>query len=100
MSLLHRHVLPLVFGSLCAAPGMARSAPDAEVSISSAPTPQVFAPSVVESKRPNLPLEFRPKQGESFPGIVSNLWRVDRIGTGWSMRPATGCGESCWPIAL
>jgi hypothetical protein len=27
----------------------------------------------------------RPKQGESAAGIVSNLWRVDRMGTGWSM---------------
>ena len=26
----------------------------------------------------------RPKQGESSAGIVSNLWRVDRMGTGWS----------------
>jgi Tol biopolymer transport system component len=25
----------------------------------------------------------RPKQGESSAGIVSNLWRVDRMGTGW-----------------
>jgi hypothetical protein len=47
VSLLHRHVLPLVFGSLCVEPGMARFAPAAEVSISFAPTPQVLAPGVV-----------------------------------------------------
>jgi WD40-like Beta Propeller Repeat len=40
---------------------------------------------VFESKRPKLPLAFPQKQeGESVPGVVSNLWRVDRIGTGWS----------------
>jgi hypothetical protein len=25
-----------------------------------------------------------PQGGESVPGVVSNLWRVDRMGTGWS----------------
>jgi Tol biopolymer transport system component len=37
---------------------------------------------VFESKRPKLPLAPHPEKGESVPGIVSNLWRVDRMGTG------------------
>jgi Tol biopolymer transport system component len=39
---------------------------------------------VFESNRPVTPLSSRPKEGESIPGIVSNLWRVDRVGSGWS----------------
>jgi hypothetical protein len=40
---------------------------------------------VFESKRPKLPLTFPQKQGgDSVPGVVSNLWRVDRMGAGWS----------------
>ncbi len=38
---------------------------------------------VFESNRPATPLTSRPKEGESVPGIVSNLWRVDRVGSGW-----------------
>lgn len=37
-----------------------------------------------ESRRPVAPLAVRPKEGEPIPGVVSNLWRVDRSGTGWS----------------
>jgi Tol biopolymer transport system component len=38
-----------------------------------------------ESKRPKLPLDSPQKQGaESVPGVVSNLWQVDRIGASWS----------------
>jgi hypothetical protein len=39
---------------------------------------------VFESNRPATPLISRPKEGESISGIVSNLWRVDRVGSGWS----------------
>jgi WD40 repeat protein len=39
---------------------------------------------VFESNRPAIPLASRPKEGEVIPGVVSNLWRVDRVGTGWS----------------
>ena len=40
---------------------------------------------IFESKRPKLPLDSSQKQGgESVPGVVSNLWRVDRMGTGWN----------------
>jgi Tol biopolymer transport system component len=39
---------------------------------------------VFQSSRPATPLTSRPKEGEPTPGIVSNLWRVDRSGAGWS----------------
>ena len=39
---------------------------------------------IFESKRPKLSPESQPEQGESVPGVVSNLWRVDRMGDGWS----------------
>jgi hypothetical protein len=38
-----------------------------------------------ESKCPKLPLDPPQKQGaESVPGVVSNLWQVDRMGASWS----------------
>ncbi len=39
---------------------------------------------VFVSTRPKTPLKEMPKSGEPIPGIVSNLWRVDRTPTGWS----------------
>ena len=36
------------------------------------------------STRPKTPLKEAPKPGAPIPGIVSNLWRVDRTATGWS----------------
>lgn len=39
---------------------------------------------VFQSTRPKTPLATRPKAGERIPGIVSNLWRVDRTAAGWS----------------
>jgi hypothetical protein len=41
---------------------------------------------VFQSNRPKVPLTeaTRPKPGQPITGIVSNLWRVDRVGTGWS----------------
>ena len=41
---------------------------------------------VFQSTRPKVPWTDvnRPKPGEPTPGIVSNLWRVDRAGSGWS----------------
>jgi hypothetical protein len=41
---------------------------------------------VFQSTRPKVPLTdaTRPKPGEPIPGIASNLWRVDRVGAGWS----------------
>jgi hypothetical protein len=41
---------------------------------------------VFQSTRPKVPSTNanRPKPGEPIPGIVSNLWRVDRAGSGWS----------------
>jgi hypothetical protein len=39
---------------------------------------------VFQSTRPKVPLTERPKPGQPIPGIVSNLWRVDRTASGWS----------------
>jgi hypothetical protein len=39
---------------------------------------------VFESNRPAIPRTSHSKEGEALPGVVSNLWRVDRAGTGWS----------------
>jgi len=152
MSILHRHLLTLVFASLSTAGCIAMSTDNPAGPTSSVPTAQIFAPGVVsgpandgspafspdgnsifftrstadwgaiveshhvdghwtqptlaafsgewpdsspamspdgsylvfESKRPATPPTSRPKEGEAIPGIVSNLWRVDRVGAGWS----------------
>jgi WD40-like Beta Propeller Repeat len=60
---------------------------------------------VFESNRPAAPLTSRPKEGEAIPGIVSNLWRVDRVGTGWSKPkrlPDTVnlAGQSIWKPSI
>jgi WD40-like Beta Propeller Repeat len=39
---------------------------------------------VFQSTRPKVPLTSAPKAGEPVAGRVSNLWRVDRVGDGWS----------------
>jgi len=41
---------------------------------------------VFQSTRPKIPLTdaTKPKPGQPIPGIASNLWRVDRVATGWS----------------
>ena len=39
---------------------------------------------VFESNRPAIPLASLPKGGEVIPRVASDLWRVDRVGTGWS----------------
>jgi Tol biopolymer transport system component len=39
---------------------------------------------VFQSTRPKTPLKELPKPGEPIPGLVSNLWRVNRTQTGWS----------------
>jgi dipeptidyl aminopeptidase/acylaminoacyl peptidase len=39
---------------------------------------------VFVSTRPKTPLKELPKAREPIPGIVSNLWRVDRDSMGWS----------------
>lgn len=36
------------------------------------------------STRPKVPLKAAPVPGQPIPGLVSNLWRVDRTATGWS----------------
>jgi Tol biopolymer transport system component len=39
---------------------------------------------IFQSTRPATPLTIPPEPGKPIPGIVSNLWRVDRLGTTWS----------------
>jgi Tol biopolymer transport system component len=60
---------------------------------------------VFESNRPSTPLISRPKEGESISGIVSNLWRVDRVGSGSSKAtrlPDTVnlAGQSIWKPSI
>jgi hypothetical protein len=59
---------------------------------------------VFQSTRPAIPLTERPKEGQPIPGLVSNLWRVDRIGSGWS-KPArlpdtVNIGHSIWKPSI
>ena len=61
---------------------------------------------VFESKCPKLPLDPPQKQGaESVPGVVSNLWQVDRMGASWS-KPArlpdtvNLVGQSLWKPSI
>jgi WD40-like Beta Propeller Repeat len=39
---------------------------------------------VFQSSRPKEPLTAKLERGKPIPGMVSNLWRVDRTPTGWS----------------
>ena len=60
---------------------------------------------VFESKRPSTPQISRPKEGQSISGIVSNLWRVDRVGSGWSKATRLSdtvnlAGQSIWKPSI
>jgi len=55
---------------------------------------------VFQSTRPATPLIAKPVDGKPVPGVVSNLWRVDRVGSGWSqpvrLPDAINLGHSIW----
>src|ERR1700721_2223066 len=57
-----------------------------------------------QSPRPAMPLTVRPKEDEPIPGVVSNLWRVDRVGSGWSkavrLPDAVNIGHSIWKPSI
>lgn len=59
---------------------------------------------VFQSTRPATPLTTQPKPGEPIPGIVSNLWRVDRTGSGWSqpvrLPDTVNIGHSIWKPSI
>ena len=59
---------------------------------------------VFQSTRPATPLTAAPKEGEPIPGVVSNLWRVDRSGSGWSkpvrLPDAINMGHSIWKPSI
>ena len=59
---------------------------------------------VFQSTRPAIPLTARPKDGEPIPGIVSNLWRVNRQGSGWSqpvrLPNTVNIGDSIWKPSI
>ncbi len=73
--------------------------PDSSPAMSSDGTFIVF-----QSTRPAIPLTVRPKEGEPIKGVVSNLWRVDRVGSGWSapvrLPDAVNIGHSIWKPSL
>jgi hypothetical protein len=59
---------------------------------------------VFQSTRPAIPLAAPTKVGESIPGLVSNLWRVDRAGSGWSepkrLPDTVNIGSSIWKPSI
>ncbi|HVT96972.1 MAG TPA: hypothetical protein VHE33_05650, partial [Acidobacteriaceae bacterium] len=59
---------------------------------------------VFQSTRPMAPLKEAPKPGVPIPGIVSNLWRVDRTGSGWSapvrLPDTVNIGRSIWKPSI
>jgi len=59
---------------------------------------------VFQSTRPPAPSANRPKDGEPVPGAVSNLWRVDRAGSGWSvpvrLPDTVNVGHSIWKPSI
>ena len=59
---------------------------------------------VFQSTRPATPLTVKPVEGQPIPGIVSNLWRVDRVGSGWSqpvrLPDAVNIGASIWKPSI
>jgi hypothetical protein len=59
---------------------------------------------VFQSTRPAMPLIVAPKIGEPIAGVVSNLWRVNRVGSGWSepvrLPDAVNMGHSIWKPSL
>jgi hypothetical protein len=73
--------------------------PDSSPSMSPDGTYVVF-----QSTRPAVPLTVRPKEGEPIKGVVSNLWRVDRAGSGWGapvrLPDAVNIGHSIWKPSI
>jgi hypothetical protein len=73
--------------------------PDSSPAISPDGTYAVF-----QSTRPAIPLTARPKEGEPIKGVVSNLWRADRVGSGWStpvrLPDAVNIGPSIWKPSI
>jgi Tol biopolymer transport system component len=59
---------------------------------------------VFQSTRPAVPLATQPKPGEPIPGLVSNLWRVDRTASGWSqpvrLPDTVNIGHSIWKPSI
>lgn len=59
---------------------------------------------VFQSTRPLAPLKEAPKPGEPIPGVASNLWRVDRSGTGWTapvrLPDTVNIGRSIWKPSI
>lgn len=55
---------------------------------------------VFQSTRPATALATKPAEGQPIPGVVSNLWRVDRTSSGWSqpvrLPDAVNVGHSIW----
>jgi hypothetical protein len=55
---------------------------------------------IFQSTRPVEPLTVKHEPGKPIPGIVSNLWRVDRKETGWTepkrLPDAVNIGHSIW----
>ena len=59
---------------------------------------------VFQTTRPMTPLKEAPKPGEPIPGVVSNLWRVDRTGSGWTapvrLPDTVNIGRSIWKPSI
>jgi Tol biopolymer transport system component len=59
---------------------------------------------VFQSTRPATPLTVKPVEGQPVAGVVSNLWRVDRTGAGWSqpvrLPDAVNMGHSIWKPSI
>lgn len=59
---------------------------------------------VFQSTRPAVPPAVAPKEGEPIPGVVSNLWRVDRTGSGWSqpvrLPDTVNIGHAIWKPSI
>jgi hypothetical protein len=60
---------------------------------------------VFESNRPAIPMASRSTEGGAIPGVVSNLWRVDRVSSGWrkpTRLPDTVnlVGQSMWKPSI
>jgi len=59
---------------------------------------------VFQSTRPAAPATVKPVEGQPIPVVVSNLWRVDRVGSGWSqpmrLPNAVNLGHSIWKPSI